>query len=104
MGLISQDFWHGKAREHGFSDAHSMLVLLHLGYSYSLCSIATLVGCSRWTIARLMHELDVPVRKHVGKPLSDMERECLKSERNVGKVPRSGLGMGSCSYRREIVS
>ena len=67
---------------------------LHLLRSYSLVSIARLLGCSRWTVARLMHGLDVPIRKHVGQPLSAEEQKRWKetvalSPEQSGLRPRS---------------
>jgi hypothetical protein len=46
-----------------------MFIILYLLKSCCIVAIAQLLGCSRWMVTRLMHDLDVPIRKHVGQPL-----------------------------------
>ena len=61
--------WDEEAKRRGFATARTMLITLHLFRAYSLISIAQLLGCSRWTVIRLMHDLSVPIRRHLGQPL-----------------------------------
>jgi hypothetical protein len=75
MSTWAHDKWDEEAKLRGFATARSMLITLHLLRSYSVVSIAQLLGCSRWTVTRLMHGLDVPIRKHVGQPLPAEEQK-----------------------------
>jgi hypothetical protein len=78
----------------GFATARTMVITLHLFRSYSLISIAQLLGCSRWTVTHLMHDLSVPIDRHVGQPLSAEEQKQWRetvalSPEQTGLRPRS---------------
>jgi AraC-like DNA-binding protein len=90
----NKERWDEEAKRRGFATARTMLITLHLFRSYSLISIARLLGCSRWTVTRLMHDLSVPIGRHVGQPLAVEEQKQWRetvalSPEQTGLRPRS---------------
>jgi AraC-like DNA-binding protein len=78
MSEWNKERWDEEAKRHGFATARSMLITLHLFRSYSLVSIAQLLGCSRWIVTRLMGSLGVPIHHTSGTPYQRRNRSSGK--------------------------